>query len=58
MKFPWHNTITNLAAWNSTEIEEVDLECYVDLLETDKMFAQFDKEVEVDEMVFDFATFV
>ena len=55
MKFAQHNTITNVAAWNSTEIEEVDLECYVDILENDEILARFNKEVEADEVGFDFA---
>lgn len=53
MKFAWCNTITDLAAWNSADVEEVDLGYYEELLETDVMLAEFDKEVEADEMVFD-----
>jgi hypothetical protein len=52
MKFAWHNTIPDLAAWNSAEMEEVELGCYEDLLEADTMFAEFDKLE--DEMVVDY----
>lgn len=53
MKFAWRNTINDLAAWNSAEIEEVDLGCYADILEADALLAEFDKHA--DEMVVDFA---
>jgi hypothetical protein len=52
MKFVWRNTISDLAAWNSAETEEVDLGCYEELLEADAMFDKFDKME--DEMVVDF----
>jgi hypothetical protein len=52
MKFAWRNTISDLAAWNSAEMEEVDLGCYEELLEADAMFDKFDKME--DEMVVDF----
>jgi hypothetical protein len=42
MKYAWNNTIPNLAAWNSTEVEEVDLTEYNHLLGDDKWQAEFD----------------
>jgi hypothetical protein len=32
MKFAWHRDITNLTAWNSSQVEEVDLDEYHEML--------------------------
>ena len=53
MKSAWNNNIGNLAAWNSTKVEEVDnseiLE-YKDMLTGDRDFEEWDKMVE-DEII-------
>jgi len=44
MKFTWRNNIDNLAAWNSSQVEEIDNEFgeYWDLLVTDGEQARWD----------------
>ena len=42
MKFAWNNTIPNLAAWNSNEVEEIDTTEYRTLLSNDNWQANFD----------------
>lgn len=42
MKFTWNNTIPNLAAWNSNEVEEIDLTEYSNLFSDDNWQANFD----------------
>lgn len=42
MKFAWHNNIPNLAAWNSSEVEEIDTTEYTTLLGNDNWQADFD----------------
>jgi len=42
MKFAWNNTIPNLAAWNSNEVEEIDTTEYNSLLSDDNWQANFD----------------
>jgi hypothetical protein len=42
MKFAWRN-IVDLAAWNSGQIEEVDLDEYSEMLEADELANDFDK---------------
>ena len=42
MKFAWNNTIPNLAAWNSNEVEEIDTTEYSNLLSDDNWQANFD----------------
>jgi hypothetical protein len=44
MKFAWRNNILDLAAWNSGQYEEVDLDEYREMLEEDKL--EEDKLVE------------
>jgi hypothetical protein len=43
MKFAWCNNIVDLAAWNSGQIEEVDLDEYSEMLEADELANDFDK---------------
>jgi hypothetical protein len=43
MKFAWRNNIVDLAAWNSGQIEEVDLDEYSEMLEADELANDFDK---------------
>jgi hypothetical protein len=43
MKFTWCNNISNLAAWNSAQIEEVNMDGeYQELLEADQGTDEFD----------------
>jgi len=34
MKFAWHNTVPDLAAWNSAEVKEINSEEFRVLLQT------------------------
>jgi hypothetical protein len=43
MKFTWCNNIVDLAAWNSGQIEEVDMDEYCEMLEGDELANNFDK---------------
>jgi hypothetical protein len=43
MKFAWRNNVVDLAAWNSGQIEEVDLDEYCEMLEADELANDFDK---------------
>ncbi|KAH9072194.1 hypothetical protein EDB83DRAFT_2516969 [Lactarius deliciosus] len=52
MKFGWHNTIPNLAAWNVAEVEDISLGCYQDLLGKDSLDTEFDGDE--NEMVIDY----
>ena len=54
MKSAWKGDFTDFAAWNSGEIEEVDmqLEDYEDCLATDKEAASWDKAYPVDSLVY------
>ena len=47
MKFSWRNNIPDLAAWNSAQIEELNLDkkCYNELLALDEWADECDKEV-------------
>ena len=56
MKFVWHNTILNLAAWNSDEIEEINTLEYTTLLGNDNWQANFDGDND-DLQVMDIETF-
>ena len=42
MKFAWQDSIADMAAWNSAQVEEVDLEEYVDMLRADVQLAAWD----------------
>ncbi|RDB30355.1 hypothetical protein Hypma_007292 [Hypsizygus marmoreus] len=44
MKFTWRNSIADLAAWNSSQIEEVNLEEFKDLLSADELEKMLDEE--------------
>ena len=48
MKFAWRNTIGDLAAWNSSQVEEIydELGEYRDILAADGEQARWDHEVE------------
>ena len=48
MKFSWQNNIPDLAAWNSVQIEEINLDkkCYNKLLALDEWAYECDKEVD------------
>ena len=48
MKFSWQNNIPDLAAWNSAQIEEINLDkkCYNELLALDEWTDECDKEVD------------
>jgi hypothetical protein len=43
MKFAWHNNIIDLVAWNSAQVEEVDLREYFEMLEAEEGAAELDK---------------
>ena len=49
MKFAWRNTIGNLTAWNSSQVEEINDEMgeYQDILVADGEQARWDHDVEV-----------
>lgn len=44
MKFAWRNNIPNLAAWNSNEVEDIDIAItdFTTLLSDDNWQAEFD----------------
>lgn len=42
MKFAWRQNITDLVAWNSGIVEEVDLDLYQDMLMADKIEDELD----------------
>ena len=44
MKFAWHNNIPDLAAWNSSVVEEVDLWEFEQLLSLENQAEQNDSE--------------
>jgi hypothetical protein len=50
MKFAWRQDIVDLAAWNSAQVEEVDLDEYSELLESDEQIAQWDSQFGADEV--------
>ena len=52
MKFAWRNTVPDLAAWNSAEVEEINSEEFGVLLHADQMNAELDHDE--DEMVVDY----
>ena len=43
MRFAWRNNIVDLAAWNSGQTEEVDLDEYCEMLEGGELVNDFDK---------------
>jgi hypothetical protein len=43
MKFAWRTKVEDLAASNSEEVEEVDLDEYSEMLVVDESAAEFDK---------------
>ncbi len=52
LKFAWWQKVPDLGAWNSAQVEEINSECLQDLLDGDKMNAEFEKGE--DEMVVDY----
>jgi len=54
MKFAWRHRVVDVAAWNSSEIEQVDLEEYKDFLTADVERDEHDLEAEV--LMVDFFT--
>jgi hypothetical protein len=46
VKFAWCNNIPDLIAWNSEEVEEVDLDDFQESLEADMWADKFKKEVD------------
>lgn len=54
MKFAWRHRVVDVAAWNSSEIEQVDLEEYKDFLTADVEQDEHDLEAEV--LMVDFFT--
>ena len=56
MKFAWHKNISNLAAWNSAQIEEVDMSGeYQEMLQADQGADKFD--IQEDEYIFEWIQF-
>jgi hypothetical protein len=51
MKFAWRNTIPDLAAWNSSEVEEINIGEYEDLLGADNWQDDFDRDLKVTEII-------
>lgn len=43
MKFAWRRNVTNLAAWNSGLVEEIDSDFYCDMLAVDEAENDLDK---------------
>jgi hypothetical protein len=56
MKFAWRNKIGSLAAWNSSEVEEIDdeLRQYEDMLVADRDFDEWDKSELADEFIVEY----
>jgi hypothetical protein len=48
MKFAWRHNVVDVAAWNSSDIEQVDLEEYKDLLIADGEQAGHDSDANDD----------
>jgi hypothetical protein len=51
MKFTWQQDITDLAAWNSAQVKEVDLDEYSELLEVDKQTAEWESQFVTNEVI-------
>jgi hypothetical protein len=43
MKFAWRNNISDLSVWNSKLVEEVDMDEYCELLDTDNHGAESER---------------
>lgn len=50
MKFAWRQNITDLAAWNSAQVEEIELDEYSELMEAEELAAEWDNEP-IDEFI-------
>lgn len=46
MKFAWRSTIPDLAAWNSNEVDEINIGEYQGLLSADNWQDDFDKDLD------------
>ena len=46
MKFAWCHSVTDVAAWNLSEIEQVDIEEYKDLLVADELGADSEEVID------------
>ena len=46
MKFAWQMKITDVVAWNSRQIDEVDLDEYQELLDAKVVAEQFDMDAD------------
>jgi len=55
MKFAWHNNIPDLAAWNSSIVEEVDLWEFEQLLSLENQAEQNDSE---SDMIFEVSSYM
>lgn len=50
MKFAWRQNVTDLAAWNSAQVEEIELDEYSELMEAEELAAEWDNEP-IDEFI-------
>lgn len=50
MKFAWQQNVTDLAAWNSAQVEEIELDEYSELMEAEELAAEWDNEP-IDEFI-------
>lgn len=56
MKFAWRKKVSNLAACNWAQVEQVELGEYCEILEVDKTSAEWDKELlDADEFIMDYS---
>jgi len=46
MKFAWQMKITDVVAWNSRQIDEVDLDEYQEMLDAEVLADQFDMDAD------------
>jgi hypothetical protein len=51
MKFTWRWDITDLAAWNSAQVKEVDLDEYSELLEVVEQTAEWESQFVTNEVI-------
>lgn len=56
MKFAWRKKVSDLAACNWAQVEQVELREYCEILEADKTSAEWDKELlDADEFIMDYS---
>jgi len=46
MKFAWHRNIADVAAWNSGQMDEVDLDEYSKMVEAELQAEEFEKDAD------------